>query len=94
MVALTVNDLTSVQTAVWEGRAKRYNIGLELGLKPGMLDAIKQANHHDPDHCFTAALKEWLNSSELHPCWSCLARSLRASPVRLSCLAEQLPCKP
>lgn len=88
---LTVNDLASVQTAVWEGCAKWYNIGLQLGITPGRLDAIMVANQSDPDRCFTATLKEWLSKSELHPSWSSLARSLVAPPVGLGYLAEQLP---
>ena len=86
-----MDHLASVQTAVWEGCAKWYNIGLQLGITPGRLDAIKLANQSDPDSCFTATLKEWLSKSELHPSWSRLAMSLRAPPVGLEYLAEQLP---
>ena len=85
-----MDDLASVQTAVWEGRAKWYNIGLDLGLTAGTLDAIKLSNHHDADDCFTATLKEWLSRSDLRPSWSGLATSLRAPPVGLGYLAEQL----
>ena len=85
-----MDDLASVQRAVWEGRAKWYNIGLELGLTPGTLDAIQLNNPHDTDRCFTVTLKEWLSSSELRPSWSDLSRSLRASPVGMGHLAEQL----
>ena len=89
--SLTEDDLASVQRTVWDGRAKWYNIGLELGLTPGTLDAIQLANQCDPDRCFTATLKTWLRSGDLHPSWSGLARSLRAPPVGLESLAEQLP---
>ena len=89
--SLTEDDLASVQRAVWEGRARWYNLGLELGLSPGTLDAIKLANHSDPGHCFTETLKLWLRSHELHPSWSSLARSLRAPPVGLEQLVEHLP---
>ena len=87
---LTVDNLASVQRAVWEGRAKWYSIGLELGLKAGTLDAIQQTNHYDVNHCFTAMLKKWLRRPKLNPSWSCLARSLRESSVGLGHLAEQL----
>ena len=89
--SLTVNDLASVQRAVWEGRAVWYNLGLELGILSGTLDAIKLANQSDPGYCFTETLKLWLRSYELRPSWSSLARSLRAPPVGLEQLAEQLP---
>jgi hypothetical protein len=84
-----VDDLASVQRAVWEGRAKWYNIGLELGLTAGTLDAIQQTNHHHTDNCFRATLKEWLNKSD-HPSWSVLASAMKASPVDMGHLAEQI----
>ena len=85
-----MDNLVSVQRAVWEGRAEWYNIGLELGLTAGTLDAIKQTNHHDADNCFRATLKKWLSRGDLCPSWSTLAASLRAPPVGLEYLAEQL----
>lgn len=89
--SLTVDDLASVQRAVWDGRAKWYNIGLELGVLPGTLDAIKLTNQCDTDHCFMETLKAWLRSEKPDHCsWSHLARSLRATPVGLTDLAEQL----
>ena len=80
----------SVQRAVWEGRARWYNIGLELGLSPGTLDAIQETNHYNTDHCFTAILKQWLSRPELHPSLRNLARALKAAPVGLEQLADQL----
>ena len=88
--SLTVDDLASVRRAVWDGRAKWYDIGLELGLTAGTLDAIQQTNHDQTDHCFRATLKQWLSRADLHPSWSSLAAALRAPPVGLGHLAEQL----
>ena len=79
----------SVQNAVWEGRAKWYDIGLQLGLTAGDLDAIKQNNHHVVEDCFTATLKKWLRTCE-RPSWSSLARCLRARTVGLGELADQI----
>ena len=87
---LTVDDLASVQRAVWEGRAKWYNIGLEFGLSAGTLDAIKLGNQSNPDDCFTETLKLWLRGSAKPPSRSCLERSLRTQTVGLGHLAEQL----
>ena len=87
---LTVDDLASVRRAVWDGRAKWYDIGLELGLTAGTLDAIQQTNHDHTDHSFRATLKEWLSRADLQPSWSSLAAVLRAPPVGLGHLAEQL----
>ena len=85
-----MDDLVKVQRAVWEGRVKWYNIGLELGLTVGMLDAIQLTNKHDVDECFREMLKKWLRKSDLLPTWSSLAEALRAPPVGLEQLAEQL----
>ena len=81
-------DLASVQTAVWEVRAEWYNIGLQLGLSAGTLDAIKLGNQSNPDTCFTEVLKLWLRGSGRS--WSDLARALRAPTVGYEHLAEQL----
>ena len=89
-----MDDLAEVQRAVWEGRAKWYNIGLELGLTARTLDAIQLTNKHDVGECFREMLKEWLGKSDLLPTWSSLAKALRAPPVDLEQLAEQLPVEP
>ena len=88
---LVIDDLHNVQTKVWEGRAKWYNIGLALKLTPGTLDAIRKTNHHVVDDCLIAMLKEWLSKPELNPSWSGLATALRDKTVGLEGIAEQLP---
>ena len=88
--SLTVDDLASVRRAVWDGRAKWYDIGLELGLTAGTLDTIQLDHPHDTNYCFRATLKEWLSRADLHPSWSSLASSLKAPPVGLGHLAERI----
>ncbi|MCG8621110.1 MAG: death domain-containing protein [Proteobacteria bacterium] len=88
---LTEADLADVQRALWDGRAKWYNLGLELGLKAGTLDAIQLTNANNVDNCFRSMLKEWLRKTELVPTWSSLARALREQPVGLGELAQRLP---
>ena len=88
---LTEASLADVQRALWDGRAKWYNLGLELGLTAGTLDAIQQINGNNVDSCFRSMLKEWLRKSELVPTWSSLARALREQPVGLGELAQHLP---
>lgn len=85
-----MDDLASIQGAIWEGRAKWYNIGLELGLTAGTLDAIQQTNHHIVDDCFRATLKEWLSRSDLKPSLKSLANALVACSVGLAQLTEEL----
>lgn len=85
-----VTDLPLIQTLLWEGRAKWYNIGLQLGLSPGTLDAIEQTHHHHTDRCFTATLNEWLTTPKLDRSWNKLAKCLNKKTVGLGELAEQL----
>ena len=75
---------------MWEARSKWYNIGLELGLSSGTLDAIKQSNHHIADDCFRATLMEWLRNSELKPTLCSLANALKSPTVGLAQLAEDI----
>ena len=84
-----MDDLDSVLRTVWEGRAKWYNIGLELGLTAGTLNAIQKDNPHDTGMCFTNTLETWLRQSD-HPSWSDLAKSMRSLTVGLGQLAEEL----
>lgn len=78
-----------VQCAVWEGHAKWYNIGLQLGIDAGELDSIRESEHYDPDRCLTSTLKKWLRSG-FQPSWSSLASALRAPTVGLGHLADQI----
>jgi hypothetical protein len=88
---LTIDDLARVQRAVWEGRSKWDNIGLELGLTAGTLDAIKKTNHHVVEDCFRETLKQWLmRSSDLKPTSSSLAKALKSPTVGLAQLAEDI----
>ena len=84
-----MDDLRFVIEAVWKARAKWYNIGLQLGLTSGTLDAIRLTNHYIADQCFTETFKEWLIQSK-HPTWSDLARALRTKSVGEGQLAEEL----
>ena len=84
-------DLASVQEAVWDGRARWYYIGLQLGLSAETLDVTRLNHPHDNDSCFTETLKNWLRRADLHPSWSNLAKALRTSAVGREDLAEKLP---
>lgn len=50
-----------LQTALWEIRAKWYNLGVALGFSPGDLDAIETDNYRKTGACLTELLKRWLN---------------------------------
>ena len=86
---LAEDDISSVLRALWEGRAKWYNLGLELGIPAGVLQAIQLTNHYVTDDCFRETLITWMRSNELRPSWSSLARALKAVSVGLGELADQ-----
>ena len=88
---LTSNDLAKVLKALWEARSKWYNLGLELGISPGSLDAIKRDNIHISGDCFSAMLREWLMRDEPPPTWHSLSNALRSPTVKMRELIKELP---
>ena len=87
---LTIDNLGDVLEAVWEARAKWYNIGLKLDTSPGTLDSIKVANQN-PDDCITAMIKDWLNNGRPKPTWAAVAIALKSPMVGYAQLAKELP---
>ena len=53
---LSVNDLPVVMEELNDTRVKWYDIGLQLRMNVGTLDAIKE-QYDDPSHCLREALK-------------------------------------
>ena len=88
---LNICDLPKVQDAVWDARAKWYNIGLRLGLSADTLDAIAKAHQRQPEECFTDAMKEWLRSDDPWPTWEALGDALSSPVVGYAHLVENLP---
>ena len=75
-------------------RAKWYNIGLQLRMSVGTLDAIEE-QYDDPSHCLRETLKTWLKTSPSPPTWSNILDALRSSTVgevRLAADLEQKYC--
>ena len=85
---LSIKDLSRVQEAVWDARAKWYNIGLKLGINPGTLDTIK-GNNDNIDDRFRAMLSTWLKMVDPRPTWEALAEALRSPTVGCEELAER-----
>lgn len=86
---LSVGDLQKVQKCIWDARSKWYNIGLELGIDAGTLDAIAEDSTQNPDRCFRAMLTKWLRQDSPKLTWTALAVALRSSSVGHGKLAEQ-----
>ena len=89
MPPLSVDDLCAVQKELYDARPHWYNLGLELGLKPGALDAIK--SRCSGDECFRETLKEYLKTTT--PSWRALVEALRSPTVGQPKLAETVEQK-
>ena len=87
---LSSGDVATVQNLTWDARSQWYNIGLNLGISTGSLDAIKKTHHGDCEECYTKVLSEWLRNHP-RPTWSALADALRAPSVKMTHIAEKLP---
>ncbi len=85
------DDLRAVLTELVDVCADWENIGLELELAPGTLDAIKGPfkDHRD---CLRDMLKKWLNTSAA-PSWEGLVQALKSPIVGKVGLANELEAK-
>ena len=91
---LSVNDLPVVMEELSDIRANWYNIGLQLRLRVGTLDAIKE-QYDDPSHCLRETLKTWLKTCPSPPTWKNIVEALRSriiGEVRLAADLEQKYC--
>ena len=91
---LSVNDLHVVMEELNDARAKWDNIGLQLRVSVGTLDAIKE-QYDDPSHCLKETLKTWLKTCPSPPTWKNIVDALRSSTVgevRLAGDLEQKYC--
>ena len=68
-----------------------YNVGLELGISPDTLDAIKSDNRDICADCYRTMLKQWLKGKNPRPTLGALAEALGSSSVKMAHTAEQLP---
>ena len=86
---LIVNDLPVVMEELNDARAKWYDIGLQLHMSVGTLDAIKE-QYDDPSHCLRETLKTWLKTCPSLPTWKNIVDALRCSTVGEVRLATDL----
>ena len=86
---LTITDLRKVQKAAWDSRDEWYNIGLELSIDPGTLDAIR-SDHAKTKDCFREMLITWLKMVQPKPTLAALAEALQSPTVGFEHLSEQV----
>jgi hypothetical protein len=70
---------------------KWMNIGILLGIDPGILDAIKTAENHTPQDCLREMLRIWLKEVSPPPSWAAIADSVEV--LGDQSLADQLRSK-
>ena len=88
--SLRVTDLTFVLSTLWAVRSKWYNIGIELGIAPEDLEAIKGRHHDNPVESFKEMLFRWLRRDYPKSSWIAMAAALRAKSVGFRELADEI----
>ena len=86
---LTLEDLPEVRGALYEVCAKWYDIGVELRLSIGALNAIRK-NFPDTADCLREMCSNWLRCVNPSPSWEALIKVLASPPVGEWQLAQQL----
>ena len=84
--------MKEVREELWDISPKWYDIGLELGLRPGVLDGIRYKNL-DATTSLREMLLLWLKTVDPPPTWEGLACALESRTVGEPRLAEQLRTK-
>lgn len=88
---LNSGDITEVRRVLWDARSKWYDIGVELKLKAGDLDAIKQTHINDVEKCLTEMILQWLRRVEPHPpSWTALCAALQKPAVARCDIAKKV----
>lgn len=72
-------NLKDVVNSVYPARSRYYNIGLNLGIDIGTLEAIKHDERDQSDPCLIKLLQYWFRNSP--PSWKALSDALRAPNV-------------
>ena len=77
---------------MFDARAKWCDIGLELKIDPGSLDAIEKENPRDVQGCLREVLKKWLRRSHPKPTQGALMKALESPLVGEGLLASMISC--
>ena len=89
---LTLEDLSEVRGALYEARAKWYDIGIELRLSIGTLNTIREDFPQAAD-CLREICIHWLKRTDPRPSWTALSVVLESPPVGEGHLAQRLRAK-
>ena len=80
------DDLRDAQKQLIKVSHKWYDIGLELNVKPSVLNRIR-SQYSNPTECLREMLSEWLSGINPYPTWEALAQALESLTVGESRLA-------
>ena len=74
---------------------KWSDVGLQLGVDPGVLEGIATISPGDTNQCYSNVFTRWKNqNSTTHPyTWSTIVQALKARAVGESRLAEKIKDK-
>ena len=75
-----MEDLGEVRGALFEARAKWHDIGIELKLSVGTLNAIREDFPQAAD-CLKEMCINWLKCIDPRPSWAALVKALESPPV-------------
>ena len=82
-------DLAKLLRFLNDARAKWYDIGIQLNISTGTLDAINQENRSDCSKCLREMVKHWLNRKSPRATFDALIDALTSDPVGENTLAEK-----
>ena len=88
-MALTEDDFSDVQSALWKARRKWFNIGVQLGLKVSDLETINYGQGLDLEGKFREMILSWLRLGQ-QCTWRALRKALKHCTVNLPKLAQQI----
>ena len=83
-----MGDLKEVRNCIWDAQVKWFHLGVELGLCPSSLEAIRTKFSNDPAECFSQMLMDWMAGQGLEPTWKNLSSALKALPVNHPAIAK------
>lgn len=91
-MALTIDDLADVQSALWEARSQWFNIGVQLRLKVADLEAIDCRQGINLEAKFTEMIIAWLKQGK-RCTWTALIEVLKDHTVNQPEVARQIKTK-
>ena len=83
-----MGDLRKVRSCIWDAQVVWFDLGVELGLHPTSLEAIRTKFRDDPAKCLSHMLMDWLAGQGLEATWRNLYSALKTPPVNQPALAK------